>query len=117
MGLDHGSVVSRGRAGNKISVEVVLTRLQAGKLTDLGLPLTEKWVAETTALPANEQASRQRVRGLPLLQRGGWHRDEFPQLARGYPRLTKLDIRLALLWATGSEAWLRAENDPSMRRS
>ena len=89
-GLDHGSVVSRGRVGDKIAVEVVLTRLQAGKLTALGLPLTEKRVAGTTASRRMNQQAANGYEVYRSYSEAGGISDEFRQLARDYPRLTKL---------------------------
>ncbi len=89
-GLDHGSVVSRGQVGGKVAVEVVLTRLQAGKLTALGLPLTEKRVAGTTASRRMNQQAANGYEVYRSYSEPGGIRDEFRQLARDYPRLTKL---------------------------
>ena len=89
-GLDHGSVVSKGQVGDKVAVEVVLTRLQAGKLTALGLPLTEKRVAGTTASRRMNQQAANGYEVYRSYSEAGGIRDEFRQLARDYPRLTKL---------------------------
>ena len=48
LGLDREELVSRGRAGDKMNVEVILTRQQAAKLKAVGVELAEKKVAGTT---------------------------------------------------------------------
>ena len=78
-----------GRA-TRCSVEVVLTRLQAAKLTALGLPLTEKRVAGTTASRRMNQQAANGYEVYRSYSEAGGIRDEFRQLARDYPRLTKL---------------------------
>ncbi len=90
LGLDREDLVTRGRAGGKISVEVVLSGLEAAKLKSAGIELSEKKV-EGTAV--SKRLSEQSASGYTVFrsysEKGGIA-DELRALNRQYPRLTKL---------------------------
>ncbi|SDS38755.1 Immune inhibitor A peptidase M6 [Friedmanniella luteola] len=90
LGLDREELVSRGRAGDKFRVEVVLSRRQAAKLEAIGVELTEKEVAGTRV---SQRLSEQNASGHAVFRsysEAGGLRDELVALSRQYPRLTKL---------------------------
>jgi hypothetical protein len=89
-GLDHGTISTRGRVGDTVSVEVVLNQATAAKLRAQGLPLTEKKVDGTSV---SKRMSQQAATGYTVFRsysEAGGLRDELIELAKQYPRLTKL---------------------------
>jgi hypothetical protein len=90
VGLDHGSIAARGRIGESVAVEVVLTQLQAEKLVGRGLPLSEKRVGGATVSRRMNQQADDGFEVFRSYSQPGGIRDEFRDLARQYPRLTKL---------------------------
>ncbi len=90
LGVDREDLVSRGRAGDKFRVEVVLSPGQAEKLEAGGLELTEKRVDGATV---SQRLSAQNARGYQVFRsysQPGGIRDELVDLSRQYPELTKL---------------------------
>ena len=91
LGLDHGTVTSRGAAADgKVAVEVVLTRQQAQKLNSLGLTLAEKQVAGEAVSQRLDAQSASGYEVFRSYSEPGGIRDELIALTRQYPRLTKL---------------------------
>ncbi len=91
LGLDHGTVTSRGAAADgKFAVEVVLTRGQAQKLNALGLSLVEKQVAGEAVSQRLDAQSASGYSVFRSYSEPGGIRDELIALTRQYPRLTKL---------------------------
>lgn len=90
LGLDREDLVSRGRVGDKVKVEVVLSRLQAAKLKASGVELAEK---EVRGAAVSKRLSEQSASGYTVFRsysEPGGIRDELIQISRQYPRLTKL---------------------------
>jgi len=90
LGLDREELVSRGRAGDKMTVEVILTRQQAAKLKAVGVELAEKKVAGTTVSKRLSEANANGYTVWRSCSEPGGIRDELIELSRQYPRLTKL---------------------------
>jgi len=90
LGLDREELVSRGRAGDKMTVEVILTRQQAAKLKAVGVELAEKKVAGTTVSKRLSEANANGYTVWRSYSEPGGIRDELIELSRQYPRLTKL---------------------------
>ncbi len=90
LGVDREDLVSRGRAGDKFRIEVVLSRGQADKLEASGLQLSEKKV---DGAAVSQRLSAQNARGYQVFRsysEPGGIRDELVDLSRQYPKLTKL---------------------------
>ena len=90
LGLDRGSLITRGRAGDRIRAEVVLTRYQAAKLNALGVRLDEKRVDGTDVSRRMSQKSTSGYNVFRSWSEPGGLRDELVALSKQYPRLTKL---------------------------
>ncbi len=90
LGLDRDSLRSTGRAGDRLAVELVLSRYEAGKLAALGIKLTEKRVDGVEASRRMSQKSTSGFNVFRSYSEPGGIRDEFIQLAKQYPKLTKL---------------------------
>ncbi len=90
LGLDRGSLITRGRAGDRIRTEVVLTRYQADKLNALGVSLAEKRVDGTDVSRRMSQKSTSGYNVFRSWSEPGGLRDELIALSKQYPRLTKL---------------------------
>ncbi|HEU5484466.1 MAG TPA: M14 family metallopeptidase, partial [Microlunatus sp.] len=89
-GLDHGDLVTRGSSGDKTSVDVVLSRVVADKLIARGLPLAEKKIGGATVSRRMNQQADDGYEVFRSYSEPGGIRDEFAELARQYPRITKL---------------------------
>jgi hypothetical protein len=91
LGLDHGSLATRGASSpGKVAVEVILSQSQAAKLNTSGLKLAEKEVAGATV---SERLSTKAATGYQVFRSysaPGGIRDELIVLAGQYPKLTKL---------------------------
>ena len=90
LGLDRENLVSRGRAGDKFRIEVVLSRSQAAKLEASGVTLAEKKVDGATV---SKRLSEQNASGYTVFRsysEPGGIRDELVDLSEQYPKLTKL---------------------------
>ena len=90
LGLDRDEVVSRGRTGDRTSVEVVLSRSQAAKLQAGGVKLSEKKV---DGAAVSKRLNAESANGYTVWRsysEPGGIRDQLVALNRQYPRLTKL---------------------------
>jgi Zinc carboxypeptidase/Immune inhibitor A peptidase M6 len=90
LGLNRENTVSRGRAGDKFRVEIVLSPREAAKLKASGVELTEKKVGGTDV---SRRMSEQNAIGHEVFRsysEPGGIRDELVDLSEQYPRLTKL---------------------------
>ena len=91
LGLDRSDLsVRQGATKDTASVEVVLSQRQAAKLKALGLKLEEKKVGGTSV---SKRLSNKAASGYTVFRsysEDGGIRDELRQLARQYPKLTKL---------------------------
>ena len=90
LGLDRDSLRSTGRAGDRLAVEILLSGYEARKLAAQGIELTEKRVDGVAASRRMSQKSTSGYNVFRSYSEPGGIRDEFIQLARQYPRLTKL---------------------------
>jgi hypothetical protein len=90
LGLDREELVNRGRIGDKVSVEVILTRLQAAKLKAVGVELAEKKVGGATVSKRLSEANANGYTVWRSYSEPGGIRDEMIALSKQYPRLTKL---------------------------
>ena len=90
LGLDREEVVTRGRAGDTTSVEVVLSRLQAAKLRASGVELTEKRIDGSTVSKRLQTQAENGFNVWRSYSEPGGIRDELIAINKQYPRLTKL---------------------------
>ena len=90
IGLDREELVSRGRAGDKMKVEVVLSRQQAAKLKAVGVELAEKEIAGTTVSKRLNEANANGFTVWRSYSEPGGIRDELVDLSQQYPKLAKL---------------------------
>jgi len=90
LGMDREDLVSRGRVGDKVKLEVVLSRLQAAKLKAAGVELVEK---EVRGAAVSKRLSEQAAAGHTVFRsysEPGGIRDELIAISKQFPRLTKL---------------------------
>ena len=90
LGLDREDIVTRGRAGDKVTVEVVLSRLQAAKLKADGVKLAEKKIDGSTVSRRMEAEADNGYNVWRSYSEPGGIRDELAAINKQYPRLTKL---------------------------
>ena len=90
LGLDRSELVNRGRSGDKMAVEVILSRAQAAKLKEAGVELAEKKVGGAAVSKRLSKANANGYTVWRSYSEPGGIRDELVSLTKQYPGLTKL---------------------------